>query len=266
MSAEILRLLLIDDDALLRDRVLTPRLRQFGFEVMAIGHVGEMAQAIERRKPDIVLLDIGLPDHDGFEVSRTLRAQFSDIGIVMLTGRSETSDRVRGLSEGADAYLSKPVEIDVLVATLHSVARRLKSPSNPPAPAGTWKLDSDDWLLLSPSGGRVILSKTERLLLEELMKQPNQVVVRDILRYICVRSTSAGFSDPSPAPKGARRHRRATPPERGSRAGLLAGGELTRFHRIRMPPGCGGKDACQQRRRGKRFRQALAINILRASG
>ena len=57
MSAETLRLLLIDDDALLRDRVLTPRLRQFGFEVMAIGHVGEMAQAIERCKPDIVLLD-----------------------------------------------------------------------------------------------------------------------------------------------------------------------------------------------------------------
>ena len=181
MSAETLRLLLIDDDALLRDRVLTPRLRQFGFEVMAIGHVGEMAQAIERRKPDIVLLDIGLPDHDGFAVSRTLRAQFSDIGIVMLTGRSETTDRVRGLSEGADAYLSKPVEIDVLVATLHSVARRLKPSSNPTTPAGTWKLDSDDWLLLSPSGGRVILSKTERLLLEELMRQPNQVVVRDTL-------------------------------------------------------------------------------------
>jgi len=178
---ESLRLLLIEDDALLRDRVLTPRLKQFGFEVMAIGHVGEMAQAIERRTPNIVLLDIGLPDHDGFEISRTLRAQFSDIGIVMLTGRSDTTDRVRGLSEGADAYLSKPVEIDVLVATLHSVARRLKLSSSPGAIPGTWKLDSDDWLLLSPSGGRVILSKTERRLLEELMKQPNQVVVRDIL-------------------------------------------------------------------------------------
>lgn len=181
MPAETLRLLLIDDDALLRDRVLMPRLTQFGFEVMAIGHVDDMAQAIGRRKPDIVLLDIGLPDHDGFEVTRTLRAQFSDIGIVMLTGRSENIDRVRGLSEGADAYLSKPVEIDVLVATLHSVARRLNPASNPVAPGGAWKLDSDDWLLISPSGGRVILSKTERRLLEELMKQPNQVVVRDVL-------------------------------------------------------------------------------------
>ncbi len=181
MPAETLRLLLIDDDELLRDRVLTPRLTQFGFEVMAIGHIDDMARAIEQRKPDIVLLDIGLPDHDGFEVTRTLRAQFSDIGIVMLTGRSENIDRVRGLSEGADAYLSKPVEIDVLVATLYSVARRLGSSPSTAPPAGAWKLDSDDWLLMSPSGGRVILSKTERRLLEELMKQPNQVVVRDVL-------------------------------------------------------------------------------------
>jgi DNA-binding response OmpR family regulator len=181
MPAETLRLLLIEDDALLRDRVLMPRLTQFGFEVMAIGHVDEMANAIGISKPDIVLLDIGLPDSDGFEVARRLRAQFSDIGVVMLTGRSENTDRVRGLSEGADAYLSKPVEIDVLVATLHSVARRLKPLSNVVLPGGKWKLDSDDWLLLSPSGGRVILSKTERRLLEEFMKQPNQVILREVL-------------------------------------------------------------------------------------
>jgi DNA-binding response OmpR family regulator len=181
MSAKAIRLLLIEDDALLRDRVLTPRLIQFGFEVMAIGHVRDMVHAIEQSAPEIVLLDIGLPDHDGFEVAQTLRAQFANIGIVMLTGRSETSDRVRGLSEGADAYLSKPVEIDVLVATLHSVARRLKSSSVSFAAHGAWRLDSDDWLLISPSGERVILSKTERRLLEELMKQPNQVIVRDVL-------------------------------------------------------------------------------------
>jgi DNA-binding response OmpR family regulator len=181
MPPETLRLLLIEDDALLRDRVLMPRLRQFGFEVMAIGHVDEMAAAIGTSKPDIVLLDIGLPDSDGFEVARRLRMQFSDIGIVMLTGRSETTDRVRGLSEGADAYLSKPVEIDVLVATLHSVARRLKPLSGAAPAGGTWKLYSDDWLLLSPSGGRVILSKTERRLLEEFMKQPNQVILREAL-------------------------------------------------------------------------------------
>lgn len=69
----------------------------------------------------------------------------------------------------------------MLVATLHSLARRLRPASQPATASGSWKLDSDDWLLLSPSGARVILSKTERMLLEELMKQPNQVVGRDAL-------------------------------------------------------------------------------------
>lgn len=181
MPAETLRLLLIEDDALLRDRVLIPRLLQFGFEAMAIGGIQELDQAMARQMPDIVVLDIGLPGSDGFEVARTLRAQFADIGIVMLTGRSETVDRVRGLSEGADAYLSKPVEIDVLVATLHSVARRLRAAGPVVLPRGHWRLDSDDWLLLSPDGDRVILTKTERRLLEELMRQPGHVVSREAL-------------------------------------------------------------------------------------
>jgi DNA-binding response OmpR family regulator len=177
---ESLHLILLEDDVLLRDRVLVPRLRQFGFEVVPVGYVAEMVESIGRRKPDIVVLDIGLPDSDGFEVTRWLRKELPDIGIVMLTGRGENADRVRGLSEGADAYLSKPVEIDVLVATLHSVARRLRPPSSG-LQGGTWRLDSDDWLLLSPTGGRVTLSKTERRLLEKLMKHANQVVSREAL-------------------------------------------------------------------------------------
>ena len=181
MPAEALRLLLIEDDALLRDRVLIPRLLQFGFEAKAIGSVDELEPAMARQMPDIVVLDIGLPGRDGFEVARTLRARFADIGIVMLTGRSGTPDRVRGLSEGADAYLSKPVEIDVLVATLHSVARRLRSTTGTSPVRGPWRLDSDDWLLLSPEGSRVILTKTERRLLEELMRHPGRVVSREDL-------------------------------------------------------------------------------------
>lgn len=176
-----LRVILLDDDELLRDRVLAPRLRQFGFEVMAIGYMADMASALATHRPDMVLLDIGLPDSDGFQVARWLRAEVPNIGIVMLTGRSGNSDRVRGLVEGADAYLSKPVEIDVLVATLHSLARRLKLRPAEAGSAGSWCLDSDHWLLLSPSSGRVALSRTERCLLEKFMQHPNQVVSRDTL-------------------------------------------------------------------------------------
>jgi DNA-binding response OmpR family regulator len=177
-----LRLVVLDDDELLRDRVLVPRLRQFGFEVLAIGHAAQMEAAVAQHKPDIVLLDIGLPDSDGFGVARWLRAELPNIGIVMLTGRSENIDRIRGLTEGGDAYLSKPVEIDILVATLHSLARRLKpSTQKPFVSQGTWRLDSDDWILISPLNGRVALSKTERCLLETFMGQLNQVISREVL-------------------------------------------------------------------------------------
>jgi DNA-binding response OmpR family regulator len=183
-STEMLKplyVLLLEDDELLRDRILVPQLRQFGFEVKAIGYVAELTTAIEQRKPDIVLLDIGLPDSDGFEVTRRLRGELPETGIVMLTGRAENIDRVRGLSEGADAYLAKPVDIDVLVATLYSVARRLKPSTVLASSRSRWRLDSDGWLLVSPTGGRVMLSKTERRLLEMLMLHPDQVMLRDEL-------------------------------------------------------------------------------------
>ncbi|WP_426701242.1 response regulator transcription factor [Rhodanobacter sp. Col0626] len=174
-----LRVLLLEDDELLRDHVLTPRLRQFGFEVTAIGRAAELHEHLRQRRPDIVLLDVGLPDRDGFDVARQLRSEADDIGIVMLTGRAEGVDHVRGLSEGADAYLSKPVDLDVLVSTLHSLARRLHAPR--PGTTGSWRLDADGWCLISPFGSMVALTKTERRLLEVLIERPNQIVSREAL-------------------------------------------------------------------------------------
>ena len=177
--APTLHLLLLDDDELFRDRVLVPQLQKFGFEVVAIGRAADLDRCLQERRPDMVLLDIGLPDGNGYDLSRKLRAMHEGIGIVMLTGRGEAGDQVRGLSEGADAYLSKPVDLDVLVATLYSLARRLQAPS--PPSDGTWRLDAEGWCLISPAGGLVALTKTERRLLEVLIEQPNQVVSRDDL-------------------------------------------------------------------------------------
>lgn len=178
-SVPSLQLLLLEDDELLRDQVLVPKLQQFGFEVAAVGTAAAFDQQLERRRPDIVLLDVGLPDSDGFQVARELRAKAGEIGIVMLTGRSGIPDRVRGLSEGADAYLGKPVDIDLLVATLHSLARRLRGP-RPPA-NGTWRLDADGWCLIAPDGALVALTKTERLLMDALLGSANRVMTREAL-------------------------------------------------------------------------------------
>lgn len=177
-AAPALHVLLLEDDDLLRDSVLAPKLKQFGFDVAAIGRAAELDGQIRRRRPDIVLLDVGLPDRDGFDVARQLRAEGEGIGIVMLTGRGKAG-HVRGLLEGADAYLSKPVDIDVLVATLHSVARRLRR--TPASSTGGWRLDAEGWCLIAPSGDVVALTKTERRLLETLMEKSNRVVPREAL-------------------------------------------------------------------------------------
>lgn len=179
-SQSPLHVLILEDDDLLRDRVLVPHLRQFGFQVEAIGRASDLDARLHQQLPDIVVLDIGLPDLDGFEVARTLRAKVAEIGIVMLTARSEPHYQVRGLSEGADAYLAKPVDIDVLAATLYSLARRLHPASAASADHG-WRLGADGWCLLSPDGHPVALSQLESRLLAPLIESPNRVVSREAL-------------------------------------------------------------------------------------
>jgi DNA-binding response OmpR family regulator len=184
-----LRLLLLEDDDLLRDRILVPKLTQFGFQVTATRSSAQLHQAVLKGTPDIFLLDVGLPDADGFDVARSLRATLPGAGIVMLTGRGDNVDRVRGLFEGADAYLSKPVEIDVLVATLYSVARRLQPASS--VARGKWTLSPDEWFLLSPTGARVMLSKSERRLLEAMMHRADEVVSREDLISVLTDDVTA---------------------------------------------------------------------------
>jgi DNA-binding response OmpR family regulator len=179
-----LHIMLVEDDELLRDHVLVPQLERFGFEITALGLAADLRKHLSNRQPDIVVLDVGLPDRDGFDVTRQLRAEQADIGIVMLTGRGEKADRVRGLSEGADAYLSKPVDMDILAATLYSLARRLRARDRSvpaPSPGEGWRLDANGWCLLSPSGAMVALTKTEGRLLDPFMKRPNQIISRSEL-------------------------------------------------------------------------------------
>lgn len=175
-----LQVLILEDDDLLRDRVLVPHLRQFGFQVDAIDRASQMDASLQQQLPDIVVLDIGLPDLDGFEVVRLLRTKAPGIGVVMLTARSEPRYQVRGLSEGADAYLTKPVDIDVLAATLYSLARRLQTTPAASVDHG-WRLGAGGWCLLSPDGQAVALSELESRLLAPLIDAPNSIVSREAL-------------------------------------------------------------------------------------
>ena len=113
--------LVIDDDSKL-NRLLIDYLGGMGFQVLTAIKPSEWLKFEEREKPDLVILDIMLPEMDGLEVCRTIRKD-SNIPIIMLTARSETTDRIVGLEIGADDYLPKPFEPRELVVRIQSVLR-----------------------------------------------------------------------------------------------------------------------------------------------
>jgi len=122
-------LLIIDDDVRL-NQLLKDFLTDFGFEVVTATRPAKGLKKLQQVSPDLVILDIMLPEMDGFEVCKTIR-QTSNVPIIMLTARGEVTDRVVGLELGADDYLAKPFEPRELVARIQSVLRRSRQTVGP---------------------------------------------------------------------------------------------------------------------------------------
>ncbi|GGS62325.1 DNA-binding response regulator [Streptomyces cinerochromogenes] len=131
-TPETMRLLLVEDD----DRIAGPVLEGLGRYCFAVDHVKSGASALSAPAADLVLLDLGLPDMDGIDVCRALRAR-SAVPIIMITARSEETDRVVGLELGADDYLSKPFGVRELVARIRAVTRRTHPDRLAPLNTGT---------------------------------------------------------------------------------------------------------------------------------
>ncbi|MEX0706271.1 MAG: response regulator transcription factor [Nitriliruptoraceae bacterium] len=121
------RVLVVDDEERIRSLVST-YLRAEGFEVDEAATGEDAVARLRRRVPALVILDIGLPDMDGFEVLRELRRD-SDVYVIMLTARAEESDKLVGLTVGADDYITKPFSPRELVARVKAVLRRGRGPS-----------------------------------------------------------------------------------------------------------------------------------------
>ncbi len=117
------RLLLVDDEDSLRS-MLEAALRHTGFEVEAVSSGRAALAAVAERPPDLVVLDVMMPDLDGFEVCRRIRHEGSTTPVLFLTARDGTEDKVRGLTLGGDDYLVKPFSLDELVARAQAVLRR----------------------------------------------------------------------------------------------------------------------------------------------
>jgi len=118
-------ILIIDDDEKLNG-LLCDYLGNYGYRAIAVSHPGDGLEKLKTDPPDLIILDIMLPDMDGFAVCKTIRRSH-EIPIIMLTARGEVTDRVVGLELGADDYLAKPFEPRELVARIQSVLRRSAS-------------------------------------------------------------------------------------------------------------------------------------------
>lgn len=174
-------LAVVEDDAEFRDEVLLPVLSRSGFDVVGMGSALDLYRTMLSTRYDLVLLDVDLPDDDGFSIARHLRSLSPSLGIVMLTGYGSGRDRMRGLEAGVDAYLSKPADMQELVATLSNLAKRVGSQHAVANAGDGWRLDDRGWRILSPEGVEVGLSLAERQVMAMLATTPGVPVRRDAL-------------------------------------------------------------------------------------
>jgi len=182
---QIPRVLVIDDEPNIRELVQVA-LKFHGCAV-TLGATGKDALALaESEKPDMIVLDVMLPDIDGFEVCRRLRASGNDVPVIFLTARDTTSDTVTGLTLGGDDYITKPFSVDALVARVRAVLRRAARPAAAePGSAGPGstlrvgdlELDEDYWTVRR-AGTPVDLSPTEFRLLAYLMRNQGLMLTR----------------------------------------------------------------------------------------
>jgi two-component system, OmpR family, response regulator len=169
------QLLVVEDDLNILE-LLSASLRFAGFEVSTATTGSEAVTTAARLRPDLVVLDVMLPDLDGFEVVKLLRAEVGRVPVVFLTARDATDDKIRGLTLGGDDYVTKPFSLEELTARIRAVLRRTAGEPTPSRLtfAGL-ELDEESHEVYR-DGDLVALSPTEFKLLRYLMLNPNRVL------------------------------------------------------------------------------------------
>jgi two-component system, OmpR family, response regulator len=176
------RVLVVDDEDNIRDLVASA-MRLAGFEVRTATNAAEGLALTDTEHPDLLVLDVMMPDMDGYEMCRCLRARGDDTPVIFLTARDGVEDRVRGFGDGADDYLIKPFSLEELVARTRAVLRRARPGEEVPQVPGLLvyaDLQLDEPGLRVSRGDRQIqLSPTELRLLRYLLINREHVVSRD---------------------------------------------------------------------------------------
>ncbi len=186
MTTDTTRILVVDDEDSLVD-LLSSALRFGGYDVTAEQSGFDALRAVKRETPDLIVLDVNLPDVDGFEVCRRIRRDGLDVPVIFLTARDDPDDLRTGFRQGGDDYLTKPFSIEELGLRIEAVLRRARGASG----ADVHRLSHGD-LLLDEDAHQVFfadaeieLSPTEFRLLHYLMMNPGRVLSKgQILDYV----------------------------------------------------------------------------------
>jgi two-component system, OmpR family, response regulator len=195
-DAEDGRILVVEDDPDIRELIIA-QLRREPYAVAAAENIAEARRAMAEAPVDLLVLDLNLPDGDGIDLCRQLRAEGHDGAIIMVTARDAAIDRVLGLELGADDYLTKPFEPRELLARIRNLLRRLRAPvGGRPRNAriahfGPWRLDLHQRRLVASDDRLVMLSTAEYRLLVRFVEAPNRVLTREEL--LPERSATVAF-------------------------------------------------------------------------
>ena len=184
------KVLVVDDEPNIRELVEVA-LKFHGCAVAVSASGKDALHQVETYEPDLMILDVMLPDMDGFEVCRTLRSDGNDVPVIFLTARDTTSDTIRGLTLGGDNFVTKPFSVEALVARVRAVLRRTTRVPEGIARAdggggtdllqvGDLELDEEHWIVRR-AGTPVELSPTEFRLLAYLMRNQGRMLTRQQL-------------------------------------------------------------------------------------
>lgn len=184
------RIAVVDDDIATRETV-ADYLKMHGFDVVGLSGGQALRAELAGRRPDLIVLDLNMPEEDGLSVIRFLKEKFAQLPVIMLTATASPIDRIVGLELGADDYIAKPVELRELVARIRSVLRRAVAPAAPAAVAaaddrrvaklGDYHLDLESRVLTSAAGEEQVLMTSEFNLLKAFIDHPNRVLSRERL-------------------------------------------------------------------------------------
>ncbi len=171
-----MRVLVVDDEPQIL-RALRINLNARQFEVITAADGATALDAAKTQRPDLLILDLGLPDADGVDVIRSLRT-WTDVPIIVLSGRAGSSDKIVALNLGADDYVTKPFNIEELLARIKAVSRRLRPETveDEPVQLGGLTVDLAEKAVRSVDGELVHLTKTEWELLAMLVRNPGKLI------------------------------------------------------------------------------------------